>query len=245
MHATSVVFLSDAHLGAESPGAEAPRVARLASLLEALPGRASTLYIVGDLFDFWFEYRTAIPRRLFPTLAALRKLRESGVEVVYLNGNHDFWLGSFLHDTLGIRTVDGAVTVEAQGRRLWVHHGDGLVGGDLGYKLLRKVLRSRVSIALYQMLHPDLGIPLAHWVSNFSRVSRGHPPLQAERLWREIAVPRFAEGFDGVLCGHFHHAYERHEPGRDFIVLGDWIERFTYAELENGTLTLKTWPQPE
>ena len=244
MHPSRIVFLSDAHLGAESPEAEAPRAARLASLLDSLPGRASTLYIVGDLFDFWFEYKTAIPRALFPTLAALQRVREAGVEVVYLNGNHDFYLGTFLRETLGIRTIDGSVTVQAQGRKLWVHHGDGLVGGDLGYKVLRKVLRSPVAIGLYRLLHPDLGIPLAHWVSNLSRLSRGHPPLQADRLWREIAEPRFAEGFDGVLCGHFHHAYERHENGRDFVVLGDWIDRFTYAELEDGKLTLKTWPQP-
>ena len=241
MHPSTIVFLSDAHLGAESAEAEAPRAARLASFLDSLPGRASTLYIVGDLFDFWFEYRTAIPRRLFRTLAALQKLRDAGVDVVYLNGNHDFWLGTFLRDTLGIRTLDGAATVEAQGRRLWVHHGDGLVGGDLGYKALRAILRNPLAIGLYQWIHPDLGIPLALWVSNLSRVSRGHPELQPDRLWREIAEPRFAQGFDGVLCGHFHHAYERHEPGREFIVLGDWITRFTYAELEDGQLTLKTW----
>ena len=245
MHDSTLVFLSDAHLGADPPEQEAARAGRLESLLASLPGRASTLYIVGDLFDFWFEYRNALPRRMFRTLAALQKVRDAGVEVVYLNGNHDFWLGTFLAETLGIRTVDGALAVEAQGRRLWLHHGDGLVGGDLGYKVLRGILRSPASIAMYQWLHPDLGIPFALQVSRWSRASRGKRPLEAERLWREIAAPRFAEGYDGVLCGHFHHAYERHEDGRDFIVLGDWIEHFTYAELEGGRLTLKHWPQPQ
>jgi UDP-2,3-diacylglucosamine hydrolase len=244
MHAGSVVFLSDAHLGAESRDLEAARAARLHSFLDALPGRASSLVIVGDLFDFWFEYRTAIPRRLFPTLAALQRVRDAGIDIAYLNGNHDFWLGTFLGETLGIRTISGALTIEQQGRRLWVHHGDGLVGGDLGYRMLRGVLRSPVSIRLYQFLHPDLGIPLAHAVSGLSRQSRGHPALQPERLWREIAEPRFAEGFDGVLIGHFHHAYERRERGREFFVLGDWIENFTYVELEGGTLSLHTWPAP-
>lgn len=241
MHAGSVVFLSDAHLGAESGDREASRAARLHGFLESLPGRASSLYIVGDLFDFWFEYRTAIPRALFPTLAALARLREAGVDVVYLNGNHDFWLGSFLAETLGVRTVEGAVTVEQQGRRLWIHHGDGLIGGDLGYKLLRGVLRSRTSIGLYQLLHPDLGIPLAHRVSALSRRSREQRPLQPERLWNEIAKPRFAEGYDGVLIGHFHEAHEQREDGREFFVLGDWIDLFTYVELRDGKLTLSTW----
>lgn len=244
MHAGTVVFLSDAHLGAESREREAPREARLHSFLGALPGRASSLVIVGDLFDFWFEYRTAIPRRAFATLAVLQRLREAGIDIQYLNGNHDFWLGAFMRETLGIRTTDRPVVVEQQGRRLWVHHGDGLVGGDLGYRVLKKVIRSPLSIGLYQWLHPDLGIPLAHAVSRWSRRSRGHGPLRAERLWREIAAPRFAEGYDGVLVGHFHHVHEQRENGREFLVLGDWIDHFTYAELEDGKLSLRTWPAP-
>ena len=238
----SVVFLSDAHPGVEPVAREAARTARLHDLLASLPGRASDLYIVGDLFDFWFEYGTAIPRRFFPTLAALERLREAGVRITYLNGNHDFWLGTFFRDTLGIRTVDGGLTVEAQGRRVFVHHGDGLVGGDLGYKLLRGILRSRAGIGLYGMLHPDLGIPLALAVSRWSRHSRPDGPLRPDRLWREIAEPRFASGHDAVIVGHFHEPYERREDGREFFVLGDWITRFTYAELSEGHLTLRTWP---
>jgi UDP-2,3-diacylglucosamine hydrolase len=244
MHTTSVFFMSDAHLGVESADREGARTARLHDFLNSLPGRASSLYIVGDLFDFWFEYRTAIPRRHFPTLAVLARLRDAGIDIAYLNGNHDFWLGTFFRDTLGIRTEDGGVPVEAQGRRIWLHHGDGLVGGDLGYRLLRAVLRSRAGIALYGLLHPDLGIPLAHVVSRWSRHSRGDGPLQPDRLWKEIAEPRFREGYDGVIIGHFHHAYERREPHREFFVLGDWIDRFTYAELRDGQIELKTWPAP-
>ena len=244
MHEASVFFISDAHLGVDRADREGARTARLHSFLDSLPGRAASLYIVGDLFDFWFEYRTAIPRRHFHTLAALARLRAAGVDVAYLSGNHDFWLGTFFRDTLGIRTIDGPTVVEAQGRRLWVHHGDGLMGGDLGYRVLRGVLRSRAGIALYGCLHPDLGIPLAHVVSRWSRHSRGDGELQPERLWREIAAPRFAEGYDGVLVGHFHHAYERREPGQEFFLLGDWIERFTYAELSGGKLSLKVWPAP-
>ena len=244
MHAGSVVFLSDAHLGAEAPEREAAREARLHAFLDALPGRASSLVIVGDLFDFWFEYRTAIPRRLFRTLARLDRLRDAGVDLQYLNGNHDFWLGPFLSKTLGIRTTDQPVTIEQQGRRIWVHHGDGLVGGDLGYRMLRRVIRSPISIGLYQLLHPDLGIPFAGLVSRWSRDSRPHGPLRPERLWREIAEPRFAEGYDAVVIGHFHHAYERRENGREFFVLGDWMEHFTYAELTGGVISLRQWPAP-
>jgi UDP-2,3-diacylglucosamine hydrolase len=244
MHSASVFFMSDAHLGVDSAEQEGARTARLHDFLNSLPGRASSLYIVGDLFDFWFEYRTAIPRRYFSTLAVLQGLRATGLDIAYLNGNHDFWLGHFFRDTLGIRTIDGAAIVEAQGRRLWLHHGDGLLGGDLGYRLLRGALRSRAGIALYGCLHPDLGMPLAHVVSLWSRHSRGDRPLRPERLWREIAEPRFREGFDAVLIGHFHHAYERREPNREFFLLGDWIDHFTYAQLTDGKLELKVWPAP-
>ncbi len=234
-------FVADAHLGAEAAEREAGRLAALHDFLRSLPGRAAALVIVGDLFDFWFEYRTAIPRRYFGTLALLRRLREAGVTLTYLNGNHDFWLGRFLAEEIGVDTRDGAYTVEAQGRRVWVHHGDGLVGGDLGYRLLKRVIRDPVSIWLYGLIHPDLGIPLAHAVSRWSRQSRPDRPPDQDRLWREIAVPRFAEGYDTVVIGHFHQAFERRERAGKFVVVGDWIDRLTYAVLENGEVCLKTW----
>jgi UDP-2,3-diacylglucosamine hydrolase len=236
-------FFADAHLGTESEQREAARQARLHRFLSDLPGRATSLFVMGDLFDFWFEYHTAIPRRHFPTLCALQRVREAGVEITYLTGNHDFWLGRFLEEELGIRTRDGAVSLDLQGRRIWLHHGDGLIGGDLGYRVLKKVLRNPVSIRLYRLLHPDLGIPLAHWVSGRSRHAQGRRPLEGDRLTREIATPRFAEGYDAVLIGHFHQTYEHRQDGREFFVLGDWIEQFTYVVLENGRFRLATWPE--
>jgi UDP-2,3-diacylglucosamine hydrolase len=238
----AVYFLADAHLGADPREEEAAREARLHEFLTSLVDRAAALYIVGDLFDFWFEYRTAIPRRHFGTLAALRQLRASGVSITYLNGNHDFWLGPFLREELGLHTHEDALALDLQGHRIWLHHGDGLAHGDLGYKMLKKVLRNPASIALYRLIHPDLGIPFAHMVSRWSRHSRGERPLDGDRLWTRIGVPRFAEGFDTVMIGHFHHAWERREDGRSFFMLGDWIESFTYVVLRDGVFTLERWP---
>ncbi len=237
----SAIFLSDAHLGAESRERETAREGRLIRFLGSLPGRCDAVYVVGDLFDFWFEYATAIPRRFYRVLRALDELREAGVQVTCLTGNHDFWLGRFLSEELGIRTTGCPLAVERDGRRVWLHHGDGLIGGDLGYKVLRKVIRHPLSIGAYRWIHPDLGLPLARHVSRWSRGSREHRPLDGERLFREIAAPRFAEGYDAVMVGHFHHVYERREGGHAFFVLGDWMERCTYVELVNGEFTLNTW----
>ena len=107
----------------------------------------------------------------------------------------------------------------------------------------RMMLRSPVSIGLYRLLHPDLGIPLAHAVSRWSRHSRGGDPLRPDPLWREVAEPAFRSGHDAAIIGHFHHAYERREGGHEFFVLGDWIDRFTYLELKDGKLELKVWPE--
>jgi len=242
MPSGAAYFFCDAHLGADPPEQEAAREARLHHFLGSLPGRASSVYIIGDLFDFWFEYRTAIPARHFRTLMALRALTEAGVPVTYLNGNHDFWLGAFLEREIGVRPCPGPLPLELDGRRIWLHHGDGLIGGDLGYRLLKRVLRHRASVALFQLLHPDLGIPLARRVSALSRRAREEQGLEGDRLWREIAEPRFAEGYDAVLIGHFHQLYERRENGRELFVLGDWITRFSYAVLEGGRFRLEVWP---
>jgi UDP-2,3-diacylglucosamine hydrolase len=248
MSSPAAFFISDAHLGAEPEVREAVRERLLHAFLTSLVGRATDVFIVGDLFDFWFEYATAIPRRCFATLCVLRRLRESGVRITYLAGNHDFWLGPFLRDEMGFVTHDGAVALELQGRRVWLHHGDGLIGGDLGYRVLKRVLRSPASIALYRLLHPDLGIPIARVASRWSRDAREAKARSSaagpddERLVREVAEPRFREGHDAVLVGHFHRWFERREGGRDFFVLGDWMELFTYVELRDGVFRPGRWP---
>jgi UDP-2,3-diacylglucosamine hydrolase len=235
----AVHFIADAHLGADPEREEAPRRQRLHEFLTSLAGRASMLVIVGDLFDFWFEWGAAIPRRHFETLVLLRELRQRGIAIHYLNGNHDFWLGPFLSRELGVITHDGAWQLECQGHRIWIHHGDGLVGGDLGYRVLKRVIRSRAAIGLYRLLHPDLGWALAHRVSRWSRHSREDRVPDTDRLWREIALPRFAAGDDTVMIGHFHQVVERREGAHRFFVLGDWIDTFTAVRLEDGVFTLE------
>ncbi|MBD3162320.1 MAG: hypothetical protein GF346_08270 [Candidatus Eisenbacteria bacterium] len=234
-----VVFVSDAHLGA--PVGPPERTRWLIRFLETLPGRIGGLLVVGDLFDFWFEYRHAIPKGHFGVCRALSDIVRSGVPTLYFGGNHDFWAGTYLRDELGLSVSDTPQTLTMQDRRLFVAHGDGLGKGDLGYRILKKVLRNRVCIALYRSIHPDLGIPLGYRVSATSRRHTEPREVILPKLVRDIARPKLAAGHDGVVIGHIHEPVHLGLAEGEFLVIGDWLEQFTYLVLENGRFTLYRW----
>ncbi|OGF98823.1 MAG: hypothetical protein A2Z86_01630, partial [Candidatus Glassbacteria bacterium GWA2_58_10] len=167
-----VVFFSDAHLGSE-PGEElSQRQGRVCDFLEQVAGPAQALVILGDLFDFYFEYGTVLPARYLRVMAALEKLSRTGVSCYYIAGNHDFWLGELFSRTLGVKVIrDSLVLVRESERaeRVFAAHGDGLGEGDTGYKILKKILRNRALIRLFRMIHPDWGYALARLTSRTSR----------------------------------------------------------------------------
>ncbi|TVP75635.1 MAG: UDP-2,3-diacylglucosamine diphosphatase [Gemmatimonadales bacterium] len=229
------LVVSDTHLGA----LPADRTARFHRWLEAVPDISDHLVINGDLFDFWYEYGSVIPRGHTRTLGRLADLVDAGVRVDFVGGNHDWWAGSFLADEIGVRVHREPVVLELAGHRCLVAHGDGLGRGDLGYKLLQTVLRGRITRFLFRWLHPDVGAVIA------DKVSRTH--LQEDRTWRpdqervEIlagwARDRLLEdeSLDLVLLGHVH-APELREiaPGRWYGNSGDWIHHGSWIELAPG-----------
>jgi len=235
------LFLSDVHLGSGRADENRIREAWLGSFLERRAARARRLFILGDLFDFWFTYRHAIPRAHLATIRRLGALVDAGVEISYFGGNHDWWAGAWLRDTLGVTTYDDPTTLQVDGRLLALMHGDGLARGDLGYKLLKLLLRHPVTIGAYRAIHPDLGIPFANFVSRLSRGSRDEAKVDREWLYRQLALPRFAAGADAVLTGHYHHPTHFRREGRDFLILGDWVKNFTFASLHDGRFTLERW----
>ncbi|MCK4414635.1 MAG: UDP-2,3-diacylglucosamine diphosphatase [Candidatus Eisenbacteria sp.] len=240
----SVFLISDAHLGS-GPDSD-QRCARLVSLLDGFREHASHLYILGDLFDFWFEYRHAVPKGHFRILRALADLVDAGVQVVYLGGNHDFWCGSYLEREVGLEVHQHPIRVEHQGRRLLLAHGDGIGPGDLGYRLLKRILRHPLAIAGYRMLHPDLGIPLAHRVSGTSRRHTKGRTFYLRQMSRYLVAPAFAEGHDAVIVGHVHDPQHlRDDRNREFLIVGDWLEFFTYVRLEEGRFTLEQFRDTE
>ena len=239
------LFVSDVHLGSGDAGQNRERAARFGSFLERRAARAGRLFVLGDLFDFWFEYRHAMPRQHLDSVRRLGALVDGGVALTFFGGNHDAWAGPFLRDMLGATFHADPAIVEVAGRRLALMHGDGLARGDAGYKLLKRVMRNPAAIAAYRAIHPDLGIPLAHAVSRLSRTSRDESRIDREWLYRQLALPRYADGADGVLTGHYHHPTHFRRDGRDFLVLGDWIGNFTFASLNGGHFRLERWTGTE
>lgn len=236
-----ILLFSDAHLGMGPPEEEALKVRRLHSFLDAAEGSCDQLFIVGDLFDFWFEYRHAIPKDYFSVLARLHQLARGGLPIIYLGGNHDFWIGDFLQREIGIEVHQEPLERMLQGRRTFLAHGDGLARGDRAYKILKRILRHPVPIALFRLVHPDLGIALARRTSHTSHSYTKERETLVEGMLEEVAEERFREGYDLVVFAHLHRPLHRAGPGRDLVILGDWVTQFTYAVIENGTIRLERW----
>ncbi|MDP2984266.1 MAG: UDP-2,3-diacylglucosamine diphosphatase [Candidatus Latescibacter sp.] len=237
-----IVFIADAHLG--MPGEDRAHVQELVSFLRGLRGGVSHLYIAGDLFDFWFEYRSAVPAIAPQVVFELYNLVQAGTSVTLLAGNHDYWFGPYLRDEVGLNLHHDALIVEHQRLRLYLHHGDGLYPGDYGYRFLKRIVRSKLSIALFSLIHPDLARRIAEITSKTSRQYLAPPPGRDEwyaGLFRTIADQRLSEGYDAVIYGHSHvPLIDDREKGK-LILLGDWITHETYVLLENGNFTLHSW----
>lgn len=236
-------FISDVHLGLGSREKEKAKEDRLLAFLKGIFQATDTLVIVGDLFDFWFEYKTVIPKGFHRTLTALQEFTDAGKTIHYLAGNHDFWMHDYFADELGIITHLKEFEMRANGKRIYLHHGDGLADNDLGYRLIKPVLRNRLNIWLYRWLHPDIGVRLAKGSSRTSREYTSHKDYGEETGMIREATQKIREGFDIVIMGH------RHKPNMltinhgTYINLGDWIAHNTYAELSGGVIELKTWKQ--
>jgi UDP-2,3-diacylglucosamine hydrolase len=233
--------VSDIHLGAVPDATERDFVA----FLERVGAEAASLLIAGDLFDFWFEYGEVIPGRHFRTLAALSRLVDAGMAVTLAGGNHDAWGGRFLREHVGITFHTAPFHTTLGGRPALVAHGDGLGSGDLKYRALKAVIRSRVAVGAFRALHPELGLRLARAVS--STESKSDADLAAAgraAFLHGWAVEQLAgDGSLGyVVCGHSHlPVLHEHEPGRFYLNSGDWITHFTYFTIDTDGPQLRTW----
>ncbi len=243
MPSSSVYLASDIHLGAVPD----ERARAFVAWLEWAGARAGEIVINGDLFDFWFEYRHAVPRGHTRVLGALARLVDAGVPVRLMGGNHDWWGGDFLEGEIGLTFHREPVVLDLAGHRTYLAHGDGLGAGDLGYRLLKGVLRGRFTRWAFRWLHPDLGARIAGRVS--ATEHRVDGPATDDRE-RAAALERWAldhldasPDLDLVVLGHTHIPVLREVgEGRWYLNAGDWVYHTSFAVLEPGTVpALHEW----
>jgi UDP-2,3-diacylglucosamine hydrolase len=229
--------ISDLHLGHASPETERA----LLRFLHSLPGRAGSLLINGDLFEFWFEWKHVVPRSGVRALAALMDLRDAGLPMTMIAGNHDCWGGDVLREA-GVDFLEGPWTGALGGWRAHVEHGDGLrTREDRGYRALRRVLRNRVAIRAFRALHPDWATRLA---MGSSQTSRSYQPRDAGRGLREVARETLASdrNLDLLLFGHSHvAALERMPSGNVYANAGSWLDAPTYLVVTPERIVLREW----
>jgi UDP-2,3-diacylglucosamine hydrolase len=200
---------------------------------------AKSLFLLGDIFDFWFEWRHSVPSAAFPVLSALHELALGGCRILYLGGNHDGHVGRFLTEQVGIEVSRGPVDITIDDKRFHLIHGDGLAPSDHGYRALRRLVRWTPTEALYRLVHPDFGVWFANKVSGVSREQFSSKVVWAPESYRNYAKGKIEEGFDCVVMGHRHEA-ERIEYGNGvFLAVGDWIRSGSYGVFEEGKIELR------
>ena len=236
-----VYFISDIHLGLESFEKEQVKEKSFVAFLRSIADDAGTLYIVGDLFDYWFEYKRVYQKGFFRTLNALAELADKGVEIHYIIGNHDFMHRDFFEKHVGVHLCHDTITVELDGKKFFIAHGDGLVANDIGYKILKKVLRNRFTQWLYSFIHPDLGIAVA---SHSSKTSREYTAKKdyGEQDSMFIAARGYIEkGFDFVIFGHSHVRMLKTYKQGTYINLGTWLQNPCYGIYKDKVFKIINW----
>ena len=242
-----IYFLSDFHLGAPNQAQSHLREKRLVRFLQNAKKDASAIFIVGDIFDFWFEYKTVVPKGFVRLLGCLAELSDAGIELHIFTGNHDLWMKNYLTEELNAKIYFEPAEFTLASKKFFIGHGDGLGPGDQGYKFMKKIFTNPLCKWLFGWLHPDLGIRLANYFSGKSRAKTGSSDEQflgEDKEWLIVYTKQKAKEMDVdyFIFGHRHYAidFKINETTR-YINLGDWIRLNTYAVFDGTDLQLLTW----
>ena len=238
-----VYFASDFHLGIPNRGSSVEREKRLCRWFDDIMTDAAVVYLVGDIFDTWFEYKNVVPKGFTRFLGKLAELTDNGLVIEAFTGNHDMWMRGYFTDELGIPVHYAPIEREYNGKQFFIGHGDGLGPGDNGYKLLKAVMSSKVSQWLYRRIHPDTGIGIAAWLSGLGpkHVEGEEKAFLGEQEWlvqfaNETLTQRHIDYF---IFGHRHIAIEYPLAANSlYINLGDWIKFDSYAVFDGYDLKL-------
>jgi UDP-2,3-diacylglucosamine hydrolase len=242
-----IYFASDQHLGAPTAEASIPREKKFVSWLEEVKQDAAVIFLLGDLFDFWFEYKTVIPKGFVRVLGKLAEIRDSGIPIYFFTGNHDLWMDNYFEKELGIPVYHDNMAYTFNGKSFLIGHGDGKGPGDKGYKRMKKVFTHPFSKWLYRWLHPDLGVRLAQYLSVKNKLISGAADVKflgEENEWLVQYAKRKLESrhYDYLVFGH------RHLPmmikvgeHSTYVNLGDWIGYFTYGVFDGEKFELQEY----
>ncbi len=237
---TPAYFLSDVHLGEGSPAEETAKHRKLFAFLKEVESKAKSLVLVGDVFDFWYEWHSVILKQHFDLLCRLRRLSDAGIALHYLPGNHDFRLTGFLENELRMAVYRNEAEFRIGEQRIYVYHGDGIVARDTLYRLFKRVMRNPGVQRLFHWLHPDAAMALARATSRRSRTTNPYRATD-EADYEAFAKRQLAGGFQAVVMGHSHHPRQVEFPDGTYINLGDWIRHFSYAIHDGDHLALCYW----
>lgn len=234
-------FISDVHLGLQSKELEREKEQKLVNFLQFAANNCDELIILGDLFDYWFEYRRVIQKGFFKTLASLQELTEKGIKIHYLIGNHDFMHRDFFTEDIKTELHFDPIELNLDEKKFFIGHGDGLIANDIGYKFLKKVLRNRFLQFLFSIVHPDLGIKIASSTSKKSRDYTKTKDYGENDSLFQVAKQKIDEGFDYVMFGHSHRrAFEKYKNGY-YINLGTWLYKPCYGKFQNDKFEIIDW----
>jgi UDP-2,3-diacylglucosamine hydrolase len=242
-----IYFLSDFHLGAPDHASSLERERTIIAFLDSIKADAEEIFIVGDMFDFWYEYREVVPKGFVRLLGKLAELTDSGIQIHFFVGNHDMWMKNYLLKELNIPVYFHPKEFERRGKRFLVGHGDGLGPNDHGYKRLKKIFRNPACQWLFGILPPKVGMGIAHYMSRRSRIKTGFSDekfLGEDKEWLIIYCKDVLkkENFDFFVFGHRHLAIDfRLNDEARYINLGDWIRFYTYAVFDGQTLQLRSY----
>jgi len=241
----NIYFISDSHLGVPDYESSLKREKHLVKFLDEIKNDAKEIYLLGDIFDFWFEYKTVVPKGYIRLLGKLAELSDSGIILNYFTGNHDMWIFDYFKKELNVNMFKEPIVRTYNNYKFYIGHGDGIGPDDKGYKFLKKVFSNRLNQWLFARLHPNFGIGLALYFSRKSRVANGNTDEvflgdDKERLIVYAKEMLQKEHFDFFIFGHRHLALDvKLAENSRYLNIGDWIKNFSYIVFDGETLELK------
>lgn len=236
-------FISDVHLRLSGSEEETVKRNQLGAFINHVVDKRGTLFIVGDLFDFWFEYKFVMPKAYFDVLTDLYRARLKGIDIFFVPGNHDFWYLDFVKDTIFTGVSSDGYSIEVSGKKFKILHGDGLMSWDRGYRLFRGLLRNKIFVGLYRWIHPDIGYLIGRSISRSGR-HHVHTQKYNDEVIAELtdfAHTYFQDGADFVVMGHYHQVRKVDAGDGTLVVLGDWIQYRSFGYFDGTELSLNYW----